>query len=241
MDSRFDHWERDLPPEYRLSRDDEAINDLTPTEFTIIDRQRYNLHTWYLLCRIKLYIAALTGVRRLRTFLTDVLEIGKATVLTSMRLIKLQCDTYDSALCYGAENVDPTFPGSIWFFEGCFSLFEATVALITTLTRYPWSDKMSEAKQYVDRAIGVLTHVSALDKGKRRRIVCVAAEVLRTLRQEIWWGTQASHTSTVPTALLPFFHTTGSAPTYNVPTHSTVGNNRCFASMTDSHLLDFQR
>ncbi|KAG6880019.1 hypothetical protein C0992_007816 [Termitomyces sp. T32_za158] len=231
MDSRFKHWEKNLPPEYRLSQDG-AVHDLTPTESAIINCQRYNLHTWYLLCRIKLYIAALTGARRLRTFLTDVLEIGQATVLTSMKLIKFQCDTYDSALCSGPENVHPTFPGSIWFFEGCYSLFEAAVALITTLARYPWSDKMPEAKQLVDRAIGVLTQVAALDKGKRRGIVCIAAEVLRSLRQEIWWRTQAS---TVSDDLLPPVHNTGIASTYRMPTRSTTGNEQYIASMTDSH------
>ncbi|KAG6873545.1 hypothetical protein C0995_014415 [Termitomyces sp. Mi166 len=240
MDNRFEHWERNLPPEYRLSRHDDAVNDLTSAELTIIDRQRYNLHTWYLLCRMKLHIAALTGVRRLSATRADALGSGKAAILMSTRLIKLQCDTYDSALRYRAENVDPPFPGSIWFFEGCFSLFEATVALISTLTRYSWTNEVSEAEQLVDRAIGVLTQVAALDKSKRREIVHMAAEVLGSLTQESWWRAPIFDTSTASNVLPPSsFHFTGLASTYSMPTHSSVGYDQCFASTTYSNLFGF--
>ncbi|KAH0588706.1 hypothetical protein H2248_004512 [Termitomyces sp. 'cryptogamus'] len=232
MDSRFEHWEGNLPSEYQLSRHDDVVNDLTPTELAIIDRQRYNLHTWYLLCRMKLYIAALTGVRRLQILRKDVLEIGKSAILMSIRLIKLQCDTYDSALRYGAENANPTFPGSIWFFEGCFSLFEATVALITTLTRYPWTGKMLEAEQLVDRAIGVMTQVATLDKDQRREIVHMAAEVLGSLRQESWRA-HTSDTSTTSNFLLPS-HPKGLVPNYSMPSQSVIGYDEYLASMTYS-------
>ncbi|KAG6920136.1 hypothetical protein DXG01_004902 [Tephrocybe rancida] len=239
MDSRFEHWEKNLPSDYQLPRYEGTTSDLTTAELSIINRQRYTLHTWYLLCRVKLHIAALTGVRRLQQLRTDVLESSKTAILMSMRLIKLQCEAHDSALRYRAEDGDPesVFPGSIWFFEGCFSLFEATVALITTLTRYPWKDKIREAEQLVDRAIDVLTQVAGMEKGEQREIASMAAEALGSLRQESWWQAQISGAPACNTLAPPFQSAELATALSDLGTQSNVGYDQWFASMTYSNLF----
>ncbi|KAG6820824.1 hypothetical protein H0H93_011118 [Arthromyces matolae] len=230
MDSRFEHWERSLPPEYQLPPDEGAVHDFTTAELPIIERQRHTLHTWYLLCRLKLHIAALSGIRQIRPLRTDVLESSKTAIITSMRLIKLQCDTHDSTLGYVTENNDPSFPGSIWFFEGCFSLFEATVTLITTLTRYPWAEKTQEAELLVNRAMEVLTRVSG--PVREREVARMAAEVIGTLKQESWW-------SQTPSTFNSSFHHVSLQTNCSVPLQSTVGYDESFASMTYSNVFGF--
>ncbi|KAG6844386.1 hypothetical protein H0H87_007290 [Tephrocybe sp. NHM501043] len=238
MDGRFEHWENNLPPEYQLPRPDGAVSNLTTAELSIIDRQRHTLHTWYLLCRMKLHIAALTGIRQARQLRTDVLGSSKTSILMSMRLIKLQCDAHNSGLRYRTEDVDPEsgFPGSVWFFEGCFSLFEAAVALITTLTRYPWADKMGEAEQLVDRAMGVLTQVG-IEKGEQREVARMATEALGSLRQESWWQVQTSGVHTPYNLLPPTFHGSSIQAGSSVDNEPSVGYNQRFASMTYSNLF----
>ncbi|KAG6813127.1 hypothetical protein H0H92_013751 [Tricholoma furcatifolium] len=241
MDDRFEHWERNLPPEYQLSRPKDVVSDLTSAELAIIDCQRYMLHTWYLLCRMKLHIAALTVVRRSLQRRLNILQSSQTAILMSMRLIELQCDTHHhSSLGHRAENVDldSAFPGSIWFFEGCFSLFEASVALITTLTRYPWPEKISEAEQLVDRAMVVLAQVAGLEKGKQTEIARMAAEVISSLRQESWWRAQLPGSSNTSQNSLVFaFHPTELAATYVMPEEPSVGYDQWFASMTYSNIF----
>ncbi|KAF8070816.1 hypothetical protein FPV67DRAFT_1488820 [Lyophyllum atratum] len=195
IDSQLEHWEQCLPAEYQLLRDNNVISDLSPADLLIVDHQRYTLHTWYLLCRMKLHVAALTGIRESHPR-PDVLECRKTCILMAIRLIRLQCDTHDAVVRFRDEHScrQPVFPGSIWYFEGCFSLFEASVALITTLTRYPWEEKTTEADQLVNRALVVLAHVAAQEKGKRKEIARMGAEVLGSLRQESWWRKQTSGT-----------------------------------------------
>ncbi|KAG6866418.1 hypothetical protein C0991_004703 [Blastosporella zonata] len=240
MDGRFEHWEKNIPPEYQLPRHDAAVSGLTKAEMSLIDHQRYTLHTWYLLCRMKLHIAALTGIRQSRPLHADALESSRTVIVMSTRLIQLQCDAHESALRYRPEDVDPelVFPGRIWFFEGCFSLFEAVVALVTTLTRYPWADKMREAEHLVDKAMGVLTRAAGPENGEQREIARMAAEALGSLRQESWWRVQTSGSSTSRNLL---DHTLGhpglATTTSDVGTKSSVGYDQWSASMTYSNLL----
>ncbi|KAG5639468.1 hypothetical protein H0H81_001590 [Sphagnurus paluster] len=194
MDKRLEHWERSLPPEYQLPRDEGMTRNLTTTELLTVNHQRYALHTWYLLFRTKIHIAALTGVRTSRQRSADILASRDACVLVCMRLIRLQCDNHDYT--YRAEE-GCTFPGSVWSFEGCFSLFEASVALLTTLTRYPWESKIREADSLVTRAIDVLTHVAGYENGKRSEIPRMAATVLGSLQEESWWQAQLSNKAPV--------------------------------------------
>ncbi|KAF8058799.1 hypothetical protein FPV67DRAFT_1523765 [Lyophyllum atratum] len=160
IDSQLEHWEQCLPAEYQLLRDNNVISDLSPADLLIVDHQRMKLH-----------VAALTGIRESHPR-PDVLECRKTCILMAIRLIRLQCDTHDAVVRFRDEHScrQPVFPGSIWYFEGCFSLFEASVALITTLTRYPWEEKTTEADQLVNRAL--------VEKGKRKEIARMGAEVL---------------------------------------------------------------
>ncbi|KAG5646228.1 hypothetical protein DXG03_004055 [Asterophora parasitica] len=198
MDDRFESWENDLLPEHRLPHDERATSHFTVKDLVIIHYQRYTLHTWYLLCRTKLHIAALTGNRTTKQPMADVLESRKTCILMSMRLIELQCETHDFALQSRAEydSGTPAFPGSIWFFEGCFSLVEATVALITTVTRFPWREKVAEADQLVHRAVGVLRYVAGQETEKRGEIARMGVEILSSLQQEPWWRAQVSDAAT---------------------------------------------
>ncbi|RDB25040.1 putative transcriptional regulatory protein C1F7.11c [Hypsizygus marmoreus] len=195
MDARLDQWEENLPPEYQQNQD---TSDIDPADLPVINHQRHAILTWYLLCRAKLNIAAITGTGRPRQLRVNIFECRRLCVVLSMRLIQLQCETYEYATQYRAEHggAEPPFPDRSWYFEGCFSLFEGTVALITTLTRYPWKEKTAEAEVLVDRAIDVLAQVVREEQGKRGEVARMATEVLGALRQESWWRAQTSNGST---------------------------------------------
>lgn len=206
MDGRLERWEEHLPPEYQQDREATVTSNLDPADLIKINHQRYVLLTWYLIVRIKLHIASMIGFGRLRPPFADMIESRRLCVLLSIRLIGLQCDTHDAARQYKAENggSEPAFPGSSWYFEGCFSLFEGTIALLTTLTRYPWPEKIVEADGLADRAICVLRQVGRENVGKKGEISRMAVEVLGALHQEHWWRAQisggAAQSSPNPTA-----------------------------------------
>ena len=96
--------------------------------------------------------------------------------MLAMRLIRLQCETWERAQRCKA-GVQHGLPGSHWFFEGCFALFEAAVALVTTLTRYPWPEKAAEAEQLIDRTVEVLNQVVREEQGKKGAIARMAVDV----------------------------------------------------------------
>jgi hypothetical protein len=194
MDEKLKQWEEHLPPEYRQYQEEVVTKDTDPVDWMMISHQRYTLNTWYLIIRTKLHIAAFTGFQRPQQVAVHVRQSRKTCVLLSMRLIRLQCEMHEAATMYKADHSgqESIFPGSNWFFEGCFSLFEATIGLLTTLTRYPWKEKTIEAEELVDRAMLVFARVVREEQGKRGEIARMAAEVLHTLRQEHWWRAQTA-------------------------------------------------
>jgi len=121
-----------------------------------------------------------------------------------MRQIRFQCENHTAAINRRAEHFGRAFPGSHWFFEGCISLLEAAIALLTTLTRYPWKEKVDEAVELVDRAMAVFTHIVSEETGKRGEIARMAAEVLGALQKGSLWKSQENSTSAYhPTVTLP--------------------------------------
>lgn len=202
MDEKLRQWEEHLPPEYRQFQEDAVAKDTDPVDWMMISHQRYTLNTWYLIVRMKLHLASSTGFHRPRQMTAHVRESRKACILISMRLIRLQCEMHEAATIYKADHggQESIFPGSNWYFEGCFSLFEATIALLTTLTRYPWKEKTIEAEELIDRSMIVFARVVRDEQGKRGEIARMAAEVLQTLRQEHWWRAQIAAAATGSTA-----------------------------------------
>lgn len=211
MDTKFEHWEEELPPEYRQYRDKSLFEGVDPIERATIDCQRFMLLSWYITVRTKLHIASMTGHGRPAQLRRDVLETRGRCVLLSMRLIRFQCETYDGIRgC--RTGLRPDFRQSSWFFEGCFSLFETTVALITTLTRWPWKEKIAEADELAERAIGVLTEVTRREVGRKGEIARMGAEVLRVLHREKWWRGQVSEGAVPPPLPLSAFHISALPP-----------------------------
>ena len=205
MDAKLEHWEKELPPEYSQYRDGSLVENIDPVELAMIDCQRFTLLSWYITVRAKLHIASMTGHGRPAQLRRDVLETRRRCVLLSMRLIRFQCETYDGIRgC--RTGLRPDFRQNSWFFEGCFSLFETTVALITTLTRWPWKEKTAEADELAERAIEVLTEVTRREPGRKGEIARMGAEVLRVLHQENWWRGQVSGGTVPPPLPLSAFH-----------------------------------
>jgi hypothetical protein len=195
LDDKFQLWEDNLPAEYQQNRNERVTEDIEPAELMRIDRQRYSLITWYLICRIKLHLAAIAVFGQDSKPWTDLGETPKRCIALCIRQIRLQCDTHAAALQHRARHGGRSQPGSHWFFEGCISLAEAAVVLSTTLTRYPWKDKMDEAVELVDRAMAVFTHVVGDETGQRGETARMGAEVLGALREEDWWRSHATPAS----------------------------------------------
>jgi hypothetical protein len=234
MDARLERWEDQLPHEYRQYRDENLMSRFDPMELATIECQRYTLLSWYITLRTKLHIASMTGPGRPLQLRKDILESRKRCVLLSMRLIKFQCETYDSLRQQGGTS-GPAFRHNSWFFEGCFSLFETTVAMLTTLTRWPWPEKTQEADELAQRVINVLSDVTRQEPGKRGEIARMGSEVLRVLHQENWWRSQVSGGTVPPPLPASTFYTSPLPPAYDV-SKSGIGF-EWFASNTYSNVL----
>jgi hypothetical protein len=202
LDDKFQWWEDNLPPEYQQDRDEHVTKYIDQAELLVIDQQRYTFITWYLMCRTKLYLGAITGSGVSSRPWAEIKEKSRRCIILSMRQIRLQCDTHTAALQRRAHG-EEAFPGNYWIFEGCISLAEATAVLLTILTRFPLKEKVKEAVELVDRAIAVFTHVVSEQTGKQGEIARMAAKVLGALREEDWWKSQASTYNSSATAPVP--------------------------------------
>ncbi|GLB37841.1 hypothetical protein LshimejAT787_0408920 [Lyophyllum shimeji] len=237
IDSRLEHWEECLPSEYQLPRHDRGRSDPSAAELSTIEHQRYVLHTWYLLCRMKVNLAALTACVYEPRPRADVLQCRETCILMAMRIIKLQCDAHAYVQQRAEHGNHELYPGGVWFFEGCFSLFEAAVVLVSTLMRFPWEEKTTEADELLNRALGVLTHVAGQESGKRNEISRMGAEVLASLRQESWWTAQVSGTpAPVANHHPPILHSAGLSAPCHIVQPVDVGYD-WFASLTYTSLF----
>jgi len=189
MDHKFQDWEARLPPEYQLESDLKVLQELGFAEKKILARQRYTLHTWYLIGRLKLHIASTTGQGRAPQP-PDITRRGvEECVSLSIKLIEFQTAAFDACSGSDAEIAAPVYPGNCWLFEGCLSLFEASVALITIMTHLTWVEKVANANAALDSAVRVFHEVAQRERGKTGETATRALEVLVTIRRKYWQDT----------------------------------------------------
>ncbi|KJA20008.1 hypothetical protein HYPSUDRAFT_43587 [Hypholoma sublateritium FD-334 SS-4] len=187
MDRRFQEWEERLPLEYQVNLDAAILQEYTPNERTMLARQRYTLHTWYLAGRMKLYVASATGQGR--TLQADALM--KRTLrechALALQVVRFQTAAYRARAPAGDDLSAPAYPGNCWLFEGCFSLFEASVALSTVRSRLPClpDAQAAEADQAIASAVHTFAEVAKREQGRKTAETAVRAlEVLATIREE---------------------------------------------------------
>jgi hypothetical protein len=189
MDHKFQEWEARLPPEYQLNSDVKVLEDLNCAEKKILARQRYTLHTWYLVGRLKLHIASITGQGRAPQP-ADITRRGvEECISLSIKLIEFQTAAFDAYSGLDADLSAPVYPGNCWLFEGCLSLFEASVALVTIMTQLTWARKVANANAVLDSAVRVFNAVAQREDGKTGETATRALEVLVTIRDKYWQDT----------------------------------------------------
>lgn len=191
LDSKFKAWADRLPPEYRLDCDPRLLlQEYNASQLKVMAQQRYLLHTWFLAGRLKLHVTSTTGLGRAPQAPSDIRQSMEQCVIISIDIIHLQSKTYKT-LFGGVKHEDSPYfyPGSSWLFDGCFSLFEASVALITTMAQLRWQEKSAEAAIAVELALHTFSEVVRREEGKTRETAVRAFEVLTTIRN------QASRTS----------------------------------------------
>lgn len=192
MDHKFQEWEARLPPEYQFTSDVKVLQELNSAEKRILTRQRYTLHTWYLFGRLKLHIASTTGQGRRAPQPADITRRGvEECISLSIKLIEFQTEAFDACSDFDADLSAPVYPGNCWFFEGCLSLFEASVALVTIMTQLAWVGKVANANAALDSAVRVFHAVAQREDGKTGETATRALEVLVTIRGKYWQDTSA--------------------------------------------------
>lgn len=186
MDAAFANWESHLPLEYTQSLGS-LQNTLSSAELQLILRQRYVLKTWCLLARIKLAIASTTGMLRPPQIISHMDQSLELCLKLSAEMISFQCEAHENHF----HSQDAT--STSWLFSGCFSLFEASVALLTTIARHEWHDKAREGAELIDRSLRVFREVSEQQRGKTGEAASTAAVVLTTLKAEHWWQVELAN------------------------------------------------
>lgn len=187
MDRRFQEWEERLPAEYQLSLDATILQEYTPNERTMLARQRYTLHTWYLAGRMKLYVASATGQGRPPQAHALMKRTLQQCHALSLQVVRFQTAAYRALAHPGDDLSAPAFPGNCWLFEGCFSLFEASVALNSVRSRLPCmpEDQAAEADHAIASAVHTFSEVAKREQGRKTAETAVRAlEVLATIREQ---------------------------------------------------------
>ncbi|KAF9453960.1 hypothetical protein P691DRAFT_718360 [Macrolepiota fuliginosa MF-IS2] len=219
MDQKLQTWELSMPAEFRPGATQEQdiilFAGLSPSEIQNFTRQRYMITTWYRLTRLKLYTLALKGHTLSGPTRGATSEIVHSTAekcsRCALELIKFQCDTFERMrrINYGERCL-----GGNWYFEGCLSLFEATVALCMVLTKFsavffvlPGTNLADEAKtglklEYEDmskviaRVVGVFSEVvksereslgDVVNDYKRAELAARGLDAVQVLLKEHWW------------------------------------------------------
>ena len=187
MDHKFREWEARLPPEYQFTSDVKFFQELNCAEKKILARQRYTLHTWYLVGRLKLHMASTTGLGRAPQP-SNITQRGvEECISLSIKLIEFQTAAFDACSDFDADLSAPVYPGNCWLFEGCLSLFEASVALVTMI-QLAWVGKVANANAALDSAMRVFYAVAQREDGKTGETATRALEVLVTIRGKHWQG-----------------------------------------------------
>ncbi|KAF9482197.1 hypothetical protein BDN70DRAFT_875284 [Pholiota conissans] len=187
MDRRFQEWEERLPSEYQLRLDAPILQECSPSEMKILTRQRYTLHTWYLTGRLKLFIASATGQGRAPQPSPLMRRTMEECINLSIQVIRFQTAAYQTLFRPNDDLSAPTYPGNCWLFEGCFSLFEASVALITVMSQLPCQDKVGESNRAIDSVLHTFMEVVKREQGRKTAETAARAmEVLITIREQHW-------------------------------------------------------
>lgn len=189
MDHKLQEWEARLPPEYQFKSDVKVLPELNLAEKKILARQRYILHTWYLIGRLKLHIASTTGQGRAPQPPGITRRGVEECISLSIELIEFQTAAFDAYTGFEGDLSAPVYPGTCWLFEGCLSLFEASVALVTIMTQLTWVEKVAHANAALDSAVRVFHAVSQREDGKTGETATRALEVLVTIRGKYWQDT----------------------------------------------------
>ncbi|KAF8160876.1 hypothetical protein B0H34DRAFT_355803 [Crassisporium funariophilum] len=186
MDTKFEQWEERLPAEYRIDYDLRMLQDCDSAGIKLLTRQRYTIHSWYLIARLKLHIASTTGQGRPPQLPLHIRQSMERCTLIAMQIIRLQTAAFNAVSSIDGDTPVSVYPGSLWLFEGCFSLFEASVALITTMAKRPWQEKIAEAALLIESALLAFDAVRLREHGKTAETANRAIEVLVTIREQHW-------------------------------------------------------
>lgn len=221
MDAKFESWELGIPAELRPGTTQEQdiilFAGISQPEIQRFTRQRYMITTWYHLIRLKLYTLVLKQYQpppltMARPESPDhVQHYAEKCIRSALELMKFQCDTFDRMR---RTQFGERWVGGNWYFEGCLSLFEAAVALLLALTKFPTTflvppgaNMVEETKKglrleyeemtrAISRVVDVFSEVvtserepenGVVKEGKRAELAAKALEALRMLLREHWW------------------------------------------------------
>ncbi|KAJ6603147.1 hypothetical protein B0H10DRAFT_649184 [Mycena sp. CBHHK59/15] len=241
MDRKYEHWESQLPSEFRRDTPTEfqGISDgLDASDLDALARQRYTLSMWYLLCRTKLHLSFITSQDDsmfLGIWGHPITRKRSRTLCTSLAsdLIRLQCDAHAAAIrCRNKQtNHESPLTGSNWHFGGCYSLYESAVTLASILPQHSWQERPGESDVLIHQAMMVLAQVAEEEQGSTGMIARMGSEALDALIQELGGGTGGA-LQPAPTAFAnsfdsstPFMtNVTSSTPSYEwYPAESAFG------------------
>ncbi|KAJ3569834.1 hypothetical protein NP233_g4794 [Leucocoprinus birnbaumii] len=199
MDSKFETWEMGIPPRI-------------PTWHNT--RAGYHSLRWSLTSRNpKLQPPSLHDYNMIESPGPIPESVAEKCVRLALELIKYQCDTFDRMQ---RTKSGESSLGENWYFEGCLSLFEAAVALLLALTKFPTTffvhpnaivaEEMKmgfrleyeEMTRVISRVMDVFSEVVMSEKsfdngtgemkeGRRAEIASKALDTLQALLKEHWW------------------------------------------------------
>ncbi|KAJ7128969.1 hypothetical protein C8R43DRAFT_896857 [Mycena crocata] len=196
IDRKFEHWENQLPPEFRsdIRSEFQSIpDDLDTSDLVALARQRYTLSTWYLLCRSKLHLSFVTSQDDpmfLEVWghpLTRKRSRNRCISFAS-DLIRLQLDAHINATRCRNEQVghESVLMGSNWCFGGCYSLFEGAVTLASLLPQHSWQGRSGDPDSLIHQAMLVLIQVGNEEHGTGTGAIArMGSEALAALIQEL--------------------------------------------------------
>jgi hypothetical protein len=145
----------------------------------------YLLQTWYLLSRVKLHIACTSGQGRIAKPQNLAAESRDRCFAAALQLIELQCSVITAEIETTTKSRKPIGSGSgTWYFEGCFSLLEASVTIMTIMTHRPFAEREQQVDRLLDRSLEVFKRIASYERGKRGTIARMSVEVLGVLRNQ---------------------------------------------------------
>jgi len=202
MDTRFELWRNSLPQEYQENQTITSLRGYKDEEIFTMARQRYILNSWYLVGRLKLHIASTTGQHRSQEALEDLGRCRDLCISAALELIKYQCDFHDGLLQQfkDRQKLHYAYMASGWLFHGCFSLIEASVALLATKERASPLQDIPGIREAVDRTIQVLTETASIDGSREGSISTTALGILQPLRD--FYYSPLSHVADIQTGSL---------------------------------------